>query len=532
MAIHRFIDNPFVLGYDIPDRYFCDREAELEHLLSLLENGNNIVLMSERRIGKSSLLFHLLRNKRLQSNFVSFYVDIFKTENAAQFALVFCDAIRKGGYDLPKSFSDKVNNLFSRFQLTAGVDAFDKPNFGLQFSGNVSSKAAADTVEEFLELLKSTGKQMIVVIDEFQQIKDYPEKRFDALLRTHIQSMNNVRFIFSGSERRMLSHMFNTSTEPFYRSSIGFELGKIPKEKYIAFAERMFSESNKRVDLNSLSDLYDLFAGFTSYMNQVLNRAFSITPTDMLCDRHTIEKSLSDCIVGYDNSFHDSYFRMSAQSRAFLVGLSVRRGVLHVTGKDFTESFCLSSSQAHDAAISLQGKGMSNRFVYREPRTGIYYLDDKFFEIWIRAKTGISISQQLNEACKFVRRDPRENLRRDFPSSYALSDKQNTELRKQGYLSEPFVFTDVDMSEVSYVVQRDSAGNTISLPVSDCLALLGGVDAVTVNKKMIPLSDEDKEILASGKNLDVDGIRFRFDLKSFSVRRKYVRRNSKSASPE
>ena len=52
------------------------------------------------------------------------------------------------------------------------------------------------TLEEIFKYLMSADKPCIVAIDEFQQIGKYPEKNIEALLRTHIQKIENSHFIF------------------------------------------------------------------------------------------------------------------------------------------------------------------------------------------------------------------------------------------------------------------------------------------------------------------------------------------------
>lgn len=48
--------NPFlVYGYASP-RYFCDREAETQQILSALENERNLTLIAPRRMGKTGLI--------------------------------------------------------------------------------------------------------------------------------------------------------------------------------------------------------------------------------------------------------------------------------------------------------------------------------------------------------------------------------------------------------------------------------------------------------------------------------------------
>ena len=64
-----YFTNPFVMNPDIPDIYFCDRETETAWLISTIINGNNAVLTAERRMGKSSLLKHVLRQKEITNDY-------------------------------------------------------------------------------------------------------------------------------------------------------------------------------------------------------------------------------------------------------------------------------------------------------------------------------------------------------------------------------------------------------------------------------------------------------------------------------
>ena len=53
-------DNPFFHRGPIRRReYFCGRAQPVAQSLSLLRNGQNLALVGQRRIGKTSLLFHM-----------------------------------------------------------------------------------------------------------------------------------------------------------------------------------------------------------------------------------------------------------------------------------------------------------------------------------------------------------------------------------------------------------------------------------------------------------------------------------------
>lgn len=61
------IVNPFICqGYCGPD-YFCDRVDETQNLISSLENGRNVTLISPRRLGKTGLIwnaFHQIKTEK------------------------------------------------------------------------------------------------------------------------------------------------------------------------------------------------------------------------------------------------------------------------------------------------------------------------------------------------------------------------------------------------------------------------------------------------------------------------------------
>ena len=50
-----FINNPFVVGKYLSDKYFCDRSEETEFLRKQILNGRDVALISPRRFNTSSI---------------------------------------------------------------------------------------------------------------------------------------------------------------------------------------------------------------------------------------------------------------------------------------------------------------------------------------------------------------------------------------------------------------------------------------------------------------------------------------------
>lgn len=57
------IINPFVTQGYLSPHYFCDRVEETNYLTNLIVNGNNVALISPRRLGKTGLITIVLNSR-------------------------------------------------------------------------------------------------------------------------------------------------------------------------------------------------------------------------------------------------------------------------------------------------------------------------------------------------------------------------------------------------------------------------------------------------------------------------------------
>jgi hypothetical protein len=66
-------------------------------------------------------------------------------------------------------------------------------------------------LQSLFSFLENQQIKIVIAFDEFQQINEYPEKNTEAILRTIIQPLTNIQFIFSGSSKHLLMDIFNNS---------------------------------------------------------------------------------------------------------------------------------------------------------------------------------------------------------------------------------------------------------------------------------------------------------------------------------
>ena len=176
--------NPFIITEDyLAPEDFCDREFERSVLQSNIINGRNTVLISPRRMGKSGLIAHVIREKSIAEAYTTFTLDLFPTSCLAEMLLLLSNEIVGKMKSREERFLDHFVAVIK--SLRPGVKM--NPVSGeLEFNLSLGEiLRPQESLEEIFRYLDENPKPCIVAIDEFQQIAKYHEKNVTALLRSH-----------------------------------------------------------------------------------------------------------------------------------------------------------------------------------------------------------------------------------------------------------------------------------------------------------------------------------------------------------
>ena len=370
------INNPFITSGYISADYFCDREAESKQLIREIVNGNNLAIISTRRMGKTGLIQHCFHSKELSKEYYTFFVDIYATKSLRDFIF----SLSKVILESLKPFGKKAVEIFinSVLSLQAGIsyDFTGTPSFNIQL-GDIQNSMA--TLEEIFKYLAKPDKPCIVAVDEFQQITNYSEKNVEALLRTHIQHCNNAQFIFAGSQRHTMGNMFLSASRPFYQSVSMMHLESIAIEKYIDFARNHFKKADRRITPETIRIVYDRFDGVTWYVQKTLNVLFAFTPVGATCDESMVEPAIASVVDSYRFNYQETLFRLPERQKELLVAIAKEGNAKSITSGEFVKRYSLTSPSSVQAAVKgLLEKDFITLF------NGSYSIYDKLFEIWLR----------------------------------------------------------------------------------------------------------------------------------------------------
>ena len=372
------LQNPFVTGGYVSPEYFCDREKETGQLLKNIRNGNNVTLISTRRMGKTGLIQHFFRNSEVANHYTTLFVDIYATKSLNDFVFL----LSKNIFNQLKSVSRKVLETFltSLKSLHPEVTFDDQgmPSLALGI-GDIHKPEVS--LDEIFRFLNGSSTPVIIAIDEFQQITKYPETNIEALLRTYIQQCPHTRFIFSGSRRHIMGEMFNSASRPFFSSASTMNLEPIEKQKYIDFCQNYFHLCNRDITATTVEKVYDLFEGVTWYLQKTLNTLFAETPKESCCSVEMVDEIISFIIDTNKYVYSENMFRLPDKQGKLLIAIAKDGSVQEPMSSGFVKKHSLASASSVQAGL----KGLIEKEFVTRDKNG-YAVYDRFFEIWLKEK--------------------------------------------------------------------------------------------------------------------------------------------------
>ena len=220
-------DSPFVFGIMVEGDTFTDRKEETRHLKMNFLYGVNTILISPRRMGKTSLVekaSELVKSDTLKI----VKMDAFGCRSENDFINSFATAVIRATSTKLEEWIENAKKFLGRFvpKISIGQDPLTDFSVSLEYSQDNSAAEDILQLPEFIA--QNKGIRIVICIDEFQQVADFPDSlTFQKKLRGVWQRQQNVSYCLYGSKRHMMELMFQSQSHPFYRFGDIFYLKKI-----------------------------------------------------------------------------------------------------------------------------------------------------------------------------------------------------------------------------------------------------------------------------------------------------------------
>lgn len=372
------MENPFIIkSYESKD-LFCDREEELKLMLKNCTNKTDTTLISQRRMGKTGLILRLFDEmSAARPDIHTIYLDIFASRNIADFIKLLAEAVIKSFQ--PKS---SVGERFMTFIKSL------RPQLSFDYiTGEPQLQIAYQTVHEkeytlrgLFDFLDGQGIPIVIAIDEFQQIRDYPEKNMEALLRTYIQQTHHLTFIFCGSKKHLMADIFANERKPFYSSTTFVSLGKISEEAYSDFIRRLLDKDKRSITDEALQFVLEWTCRHTYYTQQLCHTIYANGKKSI--DLVEVKRACEQ-LMKQGEAVYLQYRQMLTDKQwDYLIAVAKERSIRQISSSKFLKTYQIGTpSVSRRLADALCDKGLLDDESTLEGT--VYTVNDVFLSRWM-----------------------------------------------------------------------------------------------------------------------------------------------------
>ncbi len=372
------INRSFIYGVSVSGDNFTDRVKETKRLKMDFENGLNVVLISPRRMGKTSLVKKV--QQVVDSSIVhTVYIDIYDCKSEYDFYNKFAESVLKQTSGRMELFLEKTKKFLTR--LTPKVSFSPDPTADYSVSLGITPKEYAP--EEILQLpeliAQQIGKHIVVCIDEFQQVAEWSDTlQVQKRMRGVWQHQKHTSYCLFGSRQHMMNKLFQSKAMPFYQFGEPNYLQPIPTEDWIPFIRQKFTDKGLAISEEHIRTICDTVQNQSSYVQQLAWNVMINTDTEVT--EQTIQAGISDLLIQCTPLFMEQTGGLSGYQMNFLKAIAAGQHNQFTSVSVLQEYQLGSKSNVERIQSVLRGKD----YIVSTPDG--FFLSDPIMELWLKSK--------------------------------------------------------------------------------------------------------------------------------------------------
>ena len=372
----------FIFGTAVSDYNFIGREKETQRLMANFTEGINTILISPRRIGKTSLVKHVKSLLDSQQDIIVVYLDMFACKTEYEFYNALSAAVLKQ----TASHAEKWMEYAKEFLVRLTPKLTFSPEANTDFSLSLGITPKTHTPDEVLnlaeEIARKRNKRIVICIDEFQQLGELPDSlTVQKRLRSTWQHQQLTSYCLFGNKQHLMSNIFQQRNMPFYQFGDMIYLGKIDIGDWVDYIVSHFKDRNKNIARDLAERLCDIVDSYSSYVQQLAWLLFSRLNEGMSATEAQLDLAVNDLLDANEALFMQQVEPLSAYQMNFLRAIAT--GHHHGFGeKEIREEFNLGSP----ANITRLKNALIKKDLIETQGRGLLYLTDPVFRLWLQRR--------------------------------------------------------------------------------------------------------------------------------------------------
>lgn len=368
----------FTYGQAVSGDNFTDRKAERARLKANFTHGINTIIISPRRLGKTSLVKTVI--SELETNSVlPIFLDLYDCRDEVDFYDKYSSAVIKGCSSTLDHALKNIAEFIGRITPKISVNPDSTTEYSLSLGLSPKQFSPEDILDLPEKLALKRGRRIVVCIDEFQQIGDFTQSViFQKKLRSAWQHHKRVTYCFFGSKKHMMEKIFGDRNMPFYQFGELMNLGRISTADWVPFIKERFESGGKYISDGIAVRLCELVENYSSYVQQLAWNLYVVAANNATNDDLALARR--DLLNQNDSFFIQQLRGLSAYQLNFL------KAVCSGIHDGFTSSKVLSEwNIGAKSNVSVIKKSLLDNELIEERGKQIY-LADPVFEMWLKER--------------------------------------------------------------------------------------------------------------------------------------------------
>ena len=370
------MNKAFVYGMSVEGENFTDRVQETRRLKKDFENGINVILISPRRMGKSSIV-KKVRSEINDPAIKIVYMDIYDCRSEYDFYNRFASSLLRQTATRTEQIVENIKKFLVR--LTPKIGFSMEPLSEISLSLGITPQNYQP--EEILQLPEiiagEQGIHIIVCIDEFQQIGELSDSlTVQKRLRGIWQHQRNVSYCLFGSKKHLMTKLFQNRKMPFYQFGEMMYLGKIPTEEWVNFICSRFESQGKHISKDLAQKICNTVENHSSYVQQLAWNV--LAETDHETTEQDFERGVEALLAQCSGLFEQHIQGLTSYQLNFI------RAICNGVHSDFGSKAILEEYNLGTKSNIVRIKNaLLDRELIEIEQSGIY-LEDPVFKLWMK----------------------------------------------------------------------------------------------------------------------------------------------------
>jgi hypothetical protein len=273
------MESPFVFGQIARGSSFVNRTKELKHLSDNFAAGINAMIISPRRWGKSSLVTKSVSQLSKQHKEIRVCnLDLFRVQDEDQFFESFAKAVLKASSSRWQEWVSVAKELLGGLVSSISIGSDPVNDFSLKLSWNNVSREENAVLDLPEKIAIKKNLRFVICIDEFQKIDDFSDSLFlQQRLRSHWQAQSRCSYCLFGSKRHIITKLFNSQSQPFYRFGDLIFLRKIDEEHWYRYIKKQFESTGKLISDDLIERIILVTANHPYHIQQLAHYLWRLT---------------------------------------------------------------------------------------------------------------------------------------------------------------------------------------------------------------------------------------------------------------